>query len=481
MANSATASTLPSEYTQFLQTYTSALQLATTAASEYIEPDKLTEIEEIRRLAESLTLAEIETTYNNIIQFYTLQPFKLFSMEGIVYYENEGRQTNPIRISSLEAFIRRGEGTSTASKEENSVPLNAKLKSINFLNEGTREQFWEYYLKVDKLYENITKHLEFTKRKVRIPNTAFEGTPIDSLTEIITPQQTSQTGGNRQITPVDECINRAFQKTLHQRHGIVGWSYDSTTQKCSYYSTTGDEVPNKPGITSGYTQAIIDSRNHIIDEKLSASSSDIAIISAWKTKDTAISAPFKRTLRSNDSTDWVGNGRMIDSQIDNDIKKCLTILYYMYSQHSARYLASTYLLAETNGDISEQEPTPGRMIRLIMCLKTLKSLNEKIQSYIAEYRMEQYAGQQQETTHEGFTATGTFVPIRDSISQNTTKLRTQRFDLQKTKVSVSDISEKNKITLNQLTDAQSMAQAQLVGLLLSIGFLSLVSFIPGNT
>jgi hypothetical protein len=149
------------------------------------------------------------------------------------------------------------------------------------------------------------------------------------------------------------------------------------------------------------------------------------------------------------------------------------MLYYLHVNHPELLTASQL---QREGSKNENEATPGRILRLVAFLKSLRDYNSQIQSSIVAINRRKYFRRSSRMeTQEAFTTT------QGNVQENSAEIESSRQSLNDYTLKTREIYEKNQITLAQVTDAQAIAQTQFIGFLLSVGFLVLVSGIPSSS
>jgi hypothetical protein len=440
---------------EIVNTYRSS----TSETDQYRTPSEQEQIQEITNPLKNTFLSEttldtMNREYRKIINHYINHFTLLQNTINLIYPTNDGNTTLIPRYNPR-TFIK--SGISHSMKEERSIPENATLKSMIFEHPGTEQQYKRYYLKIkeakDKFFSN--KNLPYLKEYLMNNTKLSNATLYKSYSS---PNETN-------------CINSASYEHQVNPHNVVGWTFDKHNKYCNIYSTLGTIDKNQKGFISGTIRGLIDKQNNTIPLRIKQEDTEINVLKSWipPNSPTNMSRPFQ--INGNEGT-------KINDELRNQIRLLLQIHYALITNH--RHLLESNELSQESTK-NEFEVTPGRVLRLIAFLRMLRNYNYQIQSYLVSFSSKQYFGKNMETTpveqFENFTET----PLRDRIQENLNSIENINHSVKKSKLKTQEIYQKNQITLEQLTASQTMATTQLVGFLVSVGFLVLVSVVPSAT
>jgi hypothetical protein len=424
-----TESNLPENYRELLRDLANSYRNSTTGTTTFIEPSRQHEIDEITVKNPYQNISEVNRDYSTILTKYSRE-FRLLNEPITVLHIKDGRNTQVIHYGNSNIFIKGG--VSVDVKQSHNIPLDATLRTMTFQIPGTDQHFKNYYRKIQKAKEEIQTLYDSSKANERfmketlIPGTVYQNTD----------DKTAET-----------CMNRAVD--LHTLHpfDIVGWNFNESTKYCSILATLGESRVELK-FTSGTIRGYRDSEN-IPPLRVPNDSTDLNVIRSWisSNSQTNISRPFDTDNHE---------GRSIDLELEIEIKKALQMLYYLHVNHSDLLTAQAL---QNEHRLDEMIATPGRVLRLVAFLKMIRDYNSQIQSSLSSFSIEENR--------------------METVEAFNTETQTQ--SLKDHKLATQEIYEKQRITLEQLTDSQGMATAQMVGFLISVGFLVLVSVIPSST
>jgi hypothetical protein len=442
-----TATNIPESYKEILRGLANSYRDSTRGTSTYIEPSKQLEIEDITARNPYRSLSQVNADYASLIRKYTIE-YPLMNHPVNLLHIKEGRTTPVLYLQSARRFV--NQGVSIQEKQAGGIPEDATLRTMTFTTPGTDADYERYMNKIQEAKERHQISGEETQmNKKLMKNVIITGTELGERPAFYS-------------NDAQMCMNSAVETETMYPGKVVAWSYDISLKQCKLLATIAEERLRE-GYTSGTIQGYKDAEANP-QFRVSPNLATLNLLRDWipPTSQTQISRPFEQP-----------DGTIINTELTDEIKQSLQMLYYLHVNQSQLLNASQL---QQEKDKNENEATPGRLLRLVAFLKSLRDYNSQIQSSIVAINRRKYFRRTSMETQEAFTTT-----TQEQIQDNSTAIETSRQSLNDYTLKTREIYEKNQITLAQVTDAQAIAQTQFIGFLLSVGFLVLVSGIPSSS